>query len=164
MWGLAPDSEASRFQESRLRLRAGTGSLELLARDNDVALAHPLLDLAVWAAVARSAPRGGHLGRSDAMRVAFGPMLPDALLARPDKACFDEVFFHDHSRTFASGWNGTGVPDRLVDPAALREHWRAGVPQAQSFFLLQAAWLGSTDAGEQPVGRDLESIPAARPA
>jgi asparagine synthase len=124
-------------------LGIGTASLERLARDSGAAIHHPLLEEAVWAAVARSAPAGGHLGRTRAMTAVFGPLLPDELLARKDKASFDEVFFHDHSRAFAERWSGAGAPAGLVDAGALREHWRGELPRAQSFSLLQAAWLSS---------------------
>jgi asparagine synthase (glutamine-hydrolysing) len=145
-------------------LRVGTQSLDALARDAGAALGHPLLDPAVWSAVARSAPRGGHLGRADAMESIFSTLVPRALLTRPDKACFDEVFFHDHSRAMAAGWTGEGVPSAYVNAAALREHWRAAAPRAQSFSLLQAAWLASSDRLEQPPGGFVERVPAARPA
>jgi hypothetical protein len=144
-------------------LRIGTASLGRLAADAGAAIAHPLLEPAVWAAVARTAPRGGHRARTDAMRAAFGGLLPDELLARPDKACFDEVFFHGHSRAFAARWSGAGAPAGLVDAGALQEHWLGDAPRAQSFSLLQAAWL-STDGVEQPGGGLVERVPAARAA
>ena len=144
-------------------LRIGTGSLERLAQDSGAAIAHPLLEPAVWAAVASRAPRGGHADRTAAMRATFAGLLPADVLARPDKACFDEVFFHDHSRAFAERWTGSGVPAGIVDAGALREHWHAGEPAAQSFSLLQAAWLASVDRGEQAAGRVVERVPAARP-
>jgi hypothetical protein len=145
-------------------LRVGTASLELLARDCGAEIAHPLLEPAVWAAVARVAPVGGHRDRTAAMRGAFGELLPSELLARADKACFDEVFFHEHSRAFTEDWTGAGVPAEFVDTRALREHWLAGAPRAQSFSLLQAAWLASGESGQQPVGGRVEPVPAARPS
>jgi hypothetical protein len=145
-------------------LRVGIGSLDLLARDAGAAIAHPLLEPAVWAAVARSAPPGGYPDRTAAMRAVFEPLLPAELLARADKACFDEVFFHTHSRAFAEKWTGSGVPAELVDARALREHWLGDAPRAQSFSLLQAAWLASAEGGEQPVGGGVERVPAARPS
>lgn len=145
-------------------LRIGAASLERLARDEDVAIAHPLLDPGVWGAVARSAPRHGHLGRTDAMEALFGAMLPAELLGRPDKACFDEVFFGEHSRAFAARWDGSGVPDALVDAAALRSHWLTDEPRAQSFTLLQSAWLASGDGVQEAAGGLVERVPAAGPA
>jgi hypothetical protein len=95
------------------------------------------------------------------MAAVFGALLPAELIARPDKACFDEVFFNEHSRAFAAGWTGGGVPHHVVDPSALRKHWLTGDPRAQSFSLLQAAWL-SADRGQQPLGAGLERVPAPR--
>ena len=132
-------------------LRIGTASLALLARDSGAAIHHPLLEPAVWAAVAGSAPRGGHLDRTRAMTAVFGPLLPGELLARKDKATFDEVFFHDHSREFAAGWDGSGVPGELVDAGALRGHWSGSAPKAQSFSVLQAAWLASERSEPTPL-------------
>ena len=142
-------------------LRVGTASLDLLAADAGAAIAQPLLEPAVWAAVAGSAPHGGHRDREAAMAAVFGALLPPELIARPDKACFDEVFFHDHSRDFAAGWTGAGVPHDVIDARALGEHWRGGEPRAQSFSLLQAAWLA--DGGQEPARRVVERLPAARP-
>ncbi|HET8754562.1 MAG TPA: hypothetical protein VFM58_01040, partial [Solirubrobacteraceae bacterium] len=143
-------------------LRIGTESLARLARDRDVEIGHPLLEAAVWDAVSGVAPRSGYLGRDDGMAALFSDLLPPELLARADKASFDELFFNDHSRTFAREWAGHG--DALVDGIALRDHWRAGTPRAQSFTLLQAAWLVSGDRGEQSLGRRVERVPAPRPA
>jgi asparagine synthase (glutamine-hydrolysing) len=143
-------------------LDVGVRSLGVIAAETGTGIAHPLLDLDVWAAMARSAPRSGYLARTDAMRAIFGHLLPDRLLARRDKAGFDEVFFHAHSRAFAAGWDGTGVPGELVDADALRAHWQTDAPRAQSFTLLQAAWLASAAGGgvEQSLARGLEGAPA----
>jgi asparagine synthase (glutamine-hydrolysing) len=132
-------------------LRVGTQSLALLARAAGAMIGHPLLDGGVWHAVARAAPRGGHLSRTQGMRATFGALLPAELIERSSKASFDELFFGEAGRAFAAGWTGMGVPAGLVDPRALHEHWLAGEPRAQSFSLLQAAWLA-----EDPSHRDLD--------
>jgi hypothetical protein len=153
-WDAAePRSLGSRMRHVRAAryLRIGTASLALLARDRGAEIHHPLLEPAVWAAVAHSAPAGGHLDRARAMAAVFGPVLPGELLAREDKATFDEVFFHDHSREFAAGWDGSGVPGELVDAGALRDHWNGGAPKAQSFSLLQAAWTASERSEPSPL-------------
>jgi Asparagine synthase len=159
-----PPRLAERMRQVRAAryLRVGTENLGVLARDSDAALAHPLLDRAVWASVRRSAPHGGYLGRAEAMEGVFGGLLPTELLGRGDKAGFDAVFFHEHSRAFAAAWAGPG--DELVDARALREHWLAGDPRAQSFTLLQAAWLASADRLEQPGRGRLQGIPPLRTA
>jgi asparagine synthase (glutamine-hydrolysing) len=152
-----------RRRRSRLRhvraaryLRIGTDSLDRLARDAGTAVGHPLLDAGVWAAI------GPHRDRTAAMNTLFSSLLPAELLERSDKACFDELFFHDHSRAFAAQWSGAGVPAELVDAGALRRHWLDEAPRAQSFSLLQAAWLA--DHGQQPSSGRVEGVPAARPA
>jgi hypothetical protein len=141
-------------------LRIGTASLARLAAGAGASIAHPLLDPAVWGALAATAPRGGHLGRDEATAALVGPLLPAELIAREDKAGFDELFFHDRSRAFAGSWDGGGVPVDLVDEAALARHWVGPAPRAQSFTLLQAAWLASGDGGEQPLAGGGEHVPA----
>ena len=146
-------------------LRVGTGALAGLAGDAAAEIVHPLLAPGVRGAVAAAAPRGGHLARSDGMRALFGALLPGELLARGDKACFDEVFFNRHSRAFAEHWSGGGMPAGLVDDTALAAHWRGGAPRAQSFTLLQAAWLASAgDRVEQAAAGVGERVPSAGPA
>jgi Asparagine synthase len=140
-------------------LRIGTASLDRLARDAGARIVHPLLDVGAWGALAAGPT---HRDRTAVTEAVFAPILPAELLARSSKAGFDEVFFHDHSRAFAAGWTGAGVPSALVDAGALRRHWLGDVPRAQSYTLLQAAWLA--DHGEQPAGRLVERVPAARPA
>lgn len=134
-------------------VRASFSSLDAPARHGDVDIVHPLADAALWRAVERTAAPHGFEDRTAGMRRAFGDLLPPELAARPDKASFDEVFFSRHARAFAEAWRGGGVPEALVDTEALRRHWRSGSPRAQSFSLLQAAWLRSAgDRVEQPVG------------
>jgi asparagine synthetase B (glutamine-hydrolysing) len=152
-----------RFVRGAPGMDIGTASLRALARERDVELHHPLLDLGVWGAVRRAAPRSGFFNRKEAMRAIFAGMLPDSLLSRTDKAHFDGVFFDRHSRAFAETWNGEGVPAEHVDAGALREHWRTERPAAQSYVLLQAAWLASAaDALQERVGGVGEAVPALR--
>jgi len=67
--------------------------------------------------------------------------------ARSGKAAFDEAFFHRHGRAFAASWDGTGLPEDVVDVAALRREWGSGAPAPQSLSLLQVAWLARESAG-----------------
>jgi hypothetical protein len=115
-------------------------SLDRIAAAEGAAIAHPLLDAAVWARV----PRGGFASRSEGMRHLFGDVLPARVLSREHKACFDEVFCGPHAHAAAAAYDGTGAPPHLVDPAALRGHWAGGSPRPQSLLLLQAAALGKT--------------------
>jgi hypothetical protein len=145
-------------------LGIGLESLATLAADAGAALAHPLLEPGLWAAIARAAPRGGYLGRTEAMRALFGDLLPDPVLARSDKAGFDEVFFARHSRELAAEWAGEGAPDGLVDVERLRAHWAGPKPEAHSFTLLQAAFLASgAERLDEPPGGLRERVPAAGP-
>jgi asparagine synthase (glutamine-hydrolysing) len=84
-----------------------------------------------------------------------GRLLPADLVARRSKASFDALFFHDHSRALVREWDGHGIPDDLVDAAALRAHWqRDETPDPHSLTLLQAVWLASAgDRVQEPVGR-----------
>jgi Asparagine synthase len=135
-------------------MRLSLSSLDAPARAGDVRIVHPLADRALWCAIQRAAAPHGFEDRTAGMRRAFGDLLPPALLARGDKATFDEAFFTGQARAFANTWDGGGVPEALVDVESLRRHWQSGSPRAQSFSLLQAAWLSSArDRAEQPVGR-----------
>ena len=135
--------------EARLRwvrrsryLGVATKGLALAADDAGAQLVHPLLSTEVWSAVAAAAP-AGFAGRTEGMRRLFGDLLPDEICARGTKAFFDDVFWTERTRAFAHHWNGGGVPTSLVDSEALSDHWRAPMPAANSFTLLQAAWLAS---------------------
>lgn len=125
-------------------LRVALESLDVCAAAGDVQIGHPLCAPRLWSALARAAPPGGFDGHEQALRVMFGGLLPDAVAARPDKASFDDIFWHRHSRAFAEDWDGGDVPADLVDVAALREHWRLEPPAGQSLTLMQAAWLRRT--------------------
>jgi asparagine synthase (glutamine-hydrolysing) len=130
-------------------MAVGLDALELTARDCRVHLVHPLFASDFWTAAARLAPPAGFSGRAEAMRRLFGDVLPDETVTRGSKAQFDAAFWTERSRAFAAGWDGSGVPAEWVDPDALARHWRSRQPRAQSFTLLQAAWLASVDHGFQ---------------
>jgi Asparagine synthase len=149
-------------------LRVAASGIELVARGEDVRIAHPLLSRGFWAAVAGAAGPDGFGGRTDGMRRLFGDLLPDEIIERRSKANFDEAFWTDRARSFAAVWDGGGVPNELVDVAALQAHWRGPRPLAQSFILLQAAWLASTlralDTVEQPPQSIVGRVPATPPS
>ncbi len=137
-------------------LRVAIAPLDALAAAGDVQVRHPLFGRELWGAVASLAAPHGFAGRSSAMRLLFGELLPDEILARRSKAHFDEAFWNQRSRAFALAWDGTGVPEEWVDRDALAQHWRGEHPAAQSFTLLQAAWLASRRAGH--VEQQLEPV------
>ena len=132
----------------------GTSALDLLAADAGAEIAHPLLDVRLWSAVAASAPRAGFVHRDTALSTVAGHLLPADLVSRRTKASFDGLFFNTHARALAEEWSGGGVPPDLVDAAALREHWLGDAPDAHSLTLLQAACLAS--------GRDRVDQPSCR--
>jgi asparagine synthase (glutamine-hydrolysing) len=132
-------------------LAVGLDALELTAHDTQVGVLHPLFDTDFWIATGRLAAPAGFASRGEAMRTLFGDLLPGDTLARASKAQFDEAFWTGRSREFAAGWGGSGVPAEWVDPDALSRHWRLPRPLAQSFTLLQAAWLASAEQRFQQV-------------
>ncbi len=125
-------------------LAVGVGSLARLAAAEGAAIAHPLLDRGLWAALAAAVGRRGFASRAEGVRRLVGDALPADLVERSDKACFDEVFCGPHAQAAAARYDGAGAPGGLVDAAALREHWSKPDPRPQSLLLLQAAALSQT--------------------
>jgi len=122
-------------------------NLRLLADEAGVLDAHPLLESGFVAAVGRLGGWRGFPTKTDALRRLFGHLLPDAVLARADKALFNATAVQSHSRKFIEGWDGTGVDPELVDADALRHEWVSDGPDARSLLLLQQAWLASNGVG-----------------
>ena len=121
--------------------RIASESMQLLADDADTNLVQPLADRTVLASMANA---GGSLGigdRTAIMRSLFTEVLPDQLLARPDKAVFGGAFVGRWTRDFARDWQGDGVDHDLVDPEILRASWLAEKFDFRGALLLQAAWL-----------------------
>ena len=145
-------------------LAIGPAALAEVASGAGAQLLNPLLDRGLWAAMADAAGPRGFDGRRHGMRVLAGALLPEELIARPGKASFDEVFFTAGARAEAAAWTGGGVPEALVDEATLAAEWARPAPMAQSFTLLQSAWLASADRGQEPLGRVRERVPAPRTA
>ena len=143
-------------------LSVATEGLQCAAADENVLLLHPLLAGALWAEVGRVAPSEGFAGRTGGMRRVFGSVLPDEVCARRSKARFDAVFWTGQARAYAETWDGAGVPVEWVDRQALASHWRGQAPLANSFTLLQASWLASTEGVEQPVHGFSGTVPMSR--
>ncbi len=133
-------------------MRLGIDSVGLLARDEDVLVAHPLASPGFAAAMAAVPLRERFGARSAAMLALFGDILPEEVLRRQSKASFDRAFWSTHSRSLAEGWEGDGVDPSLVDPDALRRVWSGDDPDPRSFTQLQAVWL-ATSAAEEPLAR-----------
>ena len=124
-------------------LEVGAASLGLLARDTDTLILHPLQAPLFWNAVAAAWGPHGFADRTEGVRRLFGDLLPEAIVTRSSKTTFDKVFWTERARSFARGWDGSGVPLQWVDARALARHWAGSHPIVPSSFLLQAAWLAS---------------------
>jgi asparagine synthase (glutamine-hydrolysing) len=144
----------------RLRLRylhVGLASLAVLAEDFSAQIVHPFTDPRFSAALGRLPKRRRYSDRAAAMRLLFGDLLPDDVLARTTKSSFDEAFWSGWSRALATDWTGAGADPELVDVEALREEWASPGPDPRSFTLAQAAWL----AQNQPDQGALRASPTA---
>lgn len=108
----------------------------------DCRLVDPFADPSFVASYAAARP----MTRAAGTRLVAGGLLPDAVLARRDKARFNASRFGARSREFARNWDSRGVDDSLVDPVALRAAWLADEPPASTAMLLQQAWLAGTEA------------------
>jgi asparagine synthetase B (glutamine-hydrolysing) len=102
---------------------------------------HAYLDPVLLAAVARVGGRTGFGDRNSTIRALFGKALPEAVASRRDKVEFSGVYWGPRTREFASRWSGDGVPEDLIDAAALRQEWLEPIPDARSALLLHAVWL-----------------------
>lgn len=118
-------------------------SFELLGADEEVRVAHPLLDPGFLTSLGVAGGTRGWADRTTAMESLFGEVLPGAMLARNSKAVFDEVFWTGDAAHFAHDWTGRGIDPVLVDPDALRRTWLDSPPHAGSALLMQSAWLAS---------------------
>lgn len=104
-------------------------------------LVEPLSDPAFVASYAAFGGRWGGLTRTAGTRLLAAGLLLEPVLTRRDKAVFNSSRFGPLSREFARNWDGRGVDDSLVDPAALRAAWLSEAPATA--MLLQQAWLAS---------------------
>jgi asparagine synthetase B (glutamine-hydrolysing) len=136
----------------------GVRSLELLAAGDDVLLAAPFLDPDFAAAVAGLGRRERFRGRTAAMTLLVGDLLPEPVLARGTKTPFDQAFWNEHSCRFAAEWDGSGVDEELVDKEALRAEWASESPDGRSFTLLQSAWLAQHGRSGRGLEQTLDRV------
>jgi asparagine synthase (glutamine-hydrolysing) len=101
----------------------------------------PTLDRRLLSMFAHEGGWKGWGDRTTTMRKLAGHLLPDSVLARRDKARFNQVFFGVHTRAFAERWTGGGVDTTLVDPDALRRIWLGDEHDWRTALLMHAAWL-----------------------
>lgn len=120
---------------------------DLLASDQGAAIRHPFLEPDVLAAAARAGGRAGLGGRTRAMRMIAGDLLPAAVIERTTKATFDGGYWSGESLTFARATEadallaGDPAVAPLLDHQALGVAWRRERPPFLTALLLQAAWL-----------------------
>jgi asparagine synthase (glutamine-hydrolysing) len=123
-------------------------AMDLLSAAHNVRLVHPLMDPAFLAAVAQAGGAWGWGDRTGTLRALFADFLPDALFARESKADFTRAYWGDDARDFIATWDGTGLPEDLVDIDALRAVWADEMPDARTGLLLHAAWAATLRADE----------------
>lgn len=121
-------------------------NLQLVAQDYDVLHVDPLLEPKFVSAWACSGGRFGYPSRPAAMRFVAGDLLPESIIERQDKGSFNTAYFTSTSRRFVQSWGGGGLDSSIVDPEELRKEWSAPTPAANSFMLLQQAWLSANSS------------------
>jgi asparagine synthase (glutamine-hydrolysing) len=127
---------------SRLRsVSLAFQSMRALTGDVGALLVQPLTEPDVLAALRETGRARGIGDRTNLMRSLFDTMLPDAVLARPDKAAFGPAFRGEPSRAFARDWQGEGIDTDVVDPDAVKRQWQSESMSFNSALLMQAAWL-----------------------
>ncbi len=122
-------------------LQAGRRSLGVLAADHGAAMVHPYAEPEVLQAVAGQQGAAGWKDRTAAVQALFGDVLPPEVVRRPTKATFDDALFNRHFRHLVSGWDGSGLDEDVVDPAALRRVWATTPPDCRTILLLQTLRL-----------------------
>ncbi len=139
-------SERVNWYARQRHLKLGVASLEVLARDHDVQVVHPLLDRVFLAAVAAAGGRAGYGSRRAAMRKLFSDVLPSALFERRTKGEFGAAMWRESALAFARRWDASGLDAELIDVDALKSTWQEDNPPLAAATLLQAAWLAGKTA------------------
>jgi hypothetical protein len=107
----------------------------------NVEVYHPFVAPQVLDSLATAGGFGGLGTRTDVMRVLCGVDLPERVITRKSKGSFTSPMLTTTSRAFAENWSGDGLNEVLIDPVALRRHWRSDNVNLLSTTLMQAAWL-----------------------
>jgi asparagine synthetase B (glutamine-hydrolysing) len=129
------------WMSGRRSMTVAAETLAVLAEDAGARVLSPLLAPGFLGALATHGGRHGMGDRTATLRRLFSGLLPEAVLARPDKATFGPVFFGPATRRFAADWDGSGVDPALVDAGALRRTWLAERVHWQSSDLIHRCWL-----------------------
>jgi asparagine synthase (glutamine-hydrolysing) len=116
-------------------------TLDLLAGDAGTHFFAPLLNPVFLAAMARRGGRTGFGNRTSLIRALFGAFIPEALIARSDKAYFTRAHWHLQTRNFARQWDCSGLPRHLIEADVLKRTWTETEPDVRSGLLLHQAWL-----------------------
>jgi asparagine synthetase B (glutamine-hydrolysing) len=144
-------------------LQLGLESLELLGRDYDTLVRHPLLDPAFVASLASLPSSARFTSRNAALETFFADLLPARLVSRRTKAVFTAPLWGEASLAFAAEWDGSGVDPELVVVETLLRRWRVE-REPGPYTLLQSLWLlsdrASADDGRKQV---FDGLGKARP-
>lgn len=130
------------WMAGRRSMTVTADTLAVLAEDAGARVLSPLLAPSFLGALAMQGGRHGLGDRTATLRGLFAGLLPEEVLARPDKATFGPAFFGLASRRFAEEWDGGGIDTALVDAGALRRTWLAKRVHWQSSDLIHRCWLG----------------------
>jgi asparagine synthase (glutamine-hydrolysing) len=122
---------------------AMTHMARVVGEDAGITVISPLEHPRFLSALADAGGRRGLGGRTAIMHALFAGRLPEAVIARMDKARITPAVFREPARDLARNWQGEGIDDALVDPVALRATWLAPDPDLRSGLQLQAAWLAT---------------------
>lgn len=129
-----------------------TQCLDLLAEGSGASVAQPFLAPRFLAALAHAGGSRGFGDLENVLRTHFGALLPIELIARRDKARFDEVFWGPYSREFVRKWAGEPAPIEFVDERRLFAAWLEAATPTPAATVLQALWLAAhrTSEGQPP--------------
>jgi hypothetical protein len=112
-----------------------------LGADAGALVENPFLDEQFLASYAQLGGSRGVGDRTRAMQILFGGLLPPAVVTRPSKAAFDEVYMGERARAFAARWDGEGLDPALVPADRLRADWSSGAVSFRTMALMQWLWL-----------------------
>ncbi|MFG1677278.1 asparagine synthase-related protein [Micromonospora sp. NPDC049282] len=147
-----PDRLAERiaWHLRRRDLRTTVACFSRVADAHDVRLVQPLLDPVFAGALVGWAGRRRRPTRAELLTGVADAELPAPVTAARRKANFLAVFLRDPTREFVRHWDGQGVNEEVVDPAALREVWsRWPIPECTA-GLVQHLWLRQNPPASSP--------------
>ncbi len=132
-----------RWHAERRGLTSAVAALRRLADRSGVALDVPLVDPVFVDRLARFGGDRPAPTRAELIAAFAGDALPEVVLRARPKARFGDVFFRGPTRSFVSGWDGSGVDRSLVDVDRLRDLWSRWPVPPLTAGLIQQAYLNS---------------------